>query len=189
MTVGGRADDVRDPGLVLDFIPGLAGAVLLREDFLRLAVVVEIGDDGELDVEAGMDRRGLPCLALFARLAGVSPPRDLFGEPGDRHHVGISIGIDVDHQVAEVVDVLVAEAELPEAVFGPCRGLIPVLARDDVEPPVAVDVGHGRRFAGAGIDRLNLERHIGGAAALRQRQQHEGHKQGSHDPLLYHSFD
>ena len=81
VTVGGRADDMRDPGLVLDFIPGLAGAVLLREDFLRLAVVVEIGDDGELDVEAGMDRRGLPCLALFARLAGVSPPSDLFGEP------------------------------------------------------------------------------------------------------------
>ena len=168
VAVGAIADDVRDPGLVLDFVPGLARAVLLREDFLRLAVVVEIDEQRELDVEAFVDRR-LPSRIVLARqpaLAGVAPPRHLLREPGDRHDVGIVVRVDVDHQVAEVVDVLVAEAELAEAVLRPVRRLIPVLARDDVEPPVAVDVGHRGRLAGAQVDRLDPERNIGRAAAL-----------------------
>ena len=73
VAVGAIADDVRDPGLVLDFVPGLAGAVLLRDDLLRLAVVVDVGEHRELDVEAVVDRRFLPV---------PRPPPAL---PGFRH--------------------------------------------------------------------------------------------------------
>ncbi len=96
--------------------------------------------------------RGLPRIA---------PPRHFLREPGDRHDIRIVVRVDIDHEVAEVVDVLVAEAELAEAVLRPRRPirraqgrrLVPVLARDDVEAPVAVDVGHRGRLARTRVDR------------------------------------
>ena len=75
VAVAAVADDVRDPRLVLDFIPGLAGAVLLREDFLRLAVVVEIDEDRELELKPAW------IVASFQHSLPGSP-----AFPGLRHH-------------------------------------------------------------------------------------------------------
>ena len=54
------ADDVRDECAIPDLVPRLRRTVLLRDHLVRLAVVVHIGEDGELDVEARMNLRLLP---------------------------------------------------------------------------------------------------------------------------------
>src|SRR5687767_14665344 len=90
VAVAAIADRVLDPGPVLDFIPGLAGAVLLGKDFARLPVVVQVGENGELHVEAGVDRRLDPGPAS---LPGVPEPGNLLREPGDAGDVGITVAI------------------------------------------------------------------------------------------------
>ena len=116
--VGAIADDVRDPGLVLDFVPACPVPFSCARISLRLAVVVDVGEERELDVEA-VDGRPASSVLAPLRLPGVPPPRHPLREPRHRDDVGIVVAVDVDHQVAEIVDVLVAEAELAEAVLRP----------------------------------------------------------------------
>src|SRR5262245_47938829 len=68
------ADDVFHPGFVLDLIPRLPGPVLLREDFVRLAIVVEVREDREFNVEARVDYGFVP-IALPSRR--IPPPGNL----------------------------------------------------------------------------------------------------------------
>jgi len=111
------ADLVRDPRTVLHLVPSLRRAVLLRDDLVGLAIVVHVGEHGELDVEAGVDVRFLP--GRCGRTAGVFPPRDLLREPRDADKVGIPIAVHIDGEVAEVVVVVVREVQLAEPVFRP----------------------------------------------------------------------
>ena len=60
MSVTLVTDHVGDPRAVLRLVPGLRRAVLLGDDFVRVPVVVHVGEDGKLDVEAGMDVGFLP---------------------------------------------------------------------------------------------------------------------------------
>ena len=182
MSVATVADDVRHPRLVLDFVPRLARAVLLRQHFLGLTVVVDVGEHREFNVEAFVDGLDLPHLVFpcHRSLAWIAPPRYALGEPRDRDDVRKVVGVDVDDQIAEVVDVLIAESELPKAVLRPFGCLIPVLARNDVEPPVAVDVGDRSRLARAIVDSMNTERNIGWAAALRESNYSDGQQKSAH---------
>src|SRR4029450_4605181 len=84
--------------------------------------------------------------------------------------VGVAVGVHVNGQYAEAVDVVAGEAHLAEAMLRPARRLIPGLPGNDVEPAVAVDVGDGGRLAGPRIDHLNLEGDIW-RAALGKREQ------------------
>ncbi len=174
--VGRGADDVRDPGLVLDLVPRLPGTVLLGDDLVGLAVVVHVGEGRELDVESFVNRRQLPIAAGLSR---IPPPRHALREPRDRRDVGIVVAVDIDYEVAEVVDVLIAESQLAEAVRYPflgdveCGGLVPVLAGDDVEPAVAVDVGYCRGLAGAAVDCVHPEGDVRRAASLHCEEQQE----------------
>src|SRR3954471_8421067 len=95
--------------------------------------------------------------------AGILPPGNLLCEPRDPHEIRISVAIDVDRQVAEVVVVVVGEVQFAEPVSGPRWCLIPVLARDDVEPSVLVDVGDCGGLARAVIDHERTELDVGGA--------------------------
>ena len=48
-------------------------------------------------------------------------------------------------------------------VLGPARAFVPVLAGDDVELAIAVDVGCGAGFVRAQIEGVLFERDFGGA--------------------------
>ena len=111
-----------------------------------------------------------PAHALLARPARILPPRDLLGEPGDAHEIGIAVAVHVHGQVAEVVVVVVREVQVAELVFRPRRRLVPVLARDDVELPVLVDVGHGCGLARAVIDQERTEGDVRGTGGRRSEQ-------------------
>src|SRR4051812_23508235 len=93
--------------------------------------------------------------------AGILPPRDLLGEPGDPHDVRVAVTVDVDRQVTEVVVVVVGEVQLAEPVFGPRWSLVPALARDDVEPSVLVDVRDRGGLARTVVDQERTEWDVG----------------------------
>jgi hypothetical protein len=149
---------VRDPGAVLRFVPRLSGAILLREDLVRLAVVVHVGKDGELDVEAFVDHRLLP---QSARPSRVAPPRHAFSKPRHADDIRVAVGIGVHRQIAEIVDVLALEIQLAEPVRRPRRRFVPEFARDDIETAVLVDVRDRRRLTRAAVDHPGGKRNVG----------------------------
>src|SRR5262249_16047920 len=81
---------------------------------------------------------------LFPRaapLARILRPPQALRKPGAAYDVDMAIAIYVERQVTEVVDVVAGVVDGAELVLGPAGRLVPVLARDDVELPVPVDVG------------------------------------------------
>ena len=176
-----RRDDVLDPASGLGLVPRerRLRRSSLREDFLGLAVVVEIREQCELDREARVDFRLGPHPP---RLARILPPGDLLREPRDRHDVGIAVSVHVDGKVAEIVDVVVREVELPERMPGPCGSFVPVVSGHDVETAVMVDVRNRGRFARPAIEHADPERDIG-RPRRRDRQQPAGrHQHDRRDP-------
>ena len=103
-------------------------------------------------------------------LPGVLPPRDLAGEPGHVGEIGIAVAVDVDRHQAEAVDVVAGESDLAKLVLRPGWRLVPELAADEIEPAIAIDVGDGGGFAGAGIDQVRSEWNIGRTALSGHRQ-------------------
>ena len=157
------ADHMLHPGAAAHFEPGLRRAVLLRDDLERPAVVVDVGEHGELHVAAAVTSDLLPERGP-AGLAGVLPPGDLPREPRHVGEVGIAITVDVDRHQAEAVDVVAGEPDVAKLVLRPRWCLVPELTRHDVEPAIAVDISDRGGFAGTGIDRVDLEREIRRAA-------------------------
>jgi hypothetical protein len=158
------ADDVSGECALPHLVPRLRCAILLRDDLVRLAVVVDVRQDRELDVEARMDLRFLP--GRRRRCApGILPPGNALREPRHGDDIGIAVAIHVDGQIAEVVDVLLGEIQIAEPVLRPRWRFVPVLARDDIRSPVVVDVGDRGRLARAEIDRVRLERNVGRAGS------------------------
>lgn len=86
------------------------------------------------------------------------------GEVAALDDVGVAVSIDVEREIAEVVDVVVGVVDVAEVVLGPGRRFIPTVAGDDVELAVVVDVGKGRGFVVAGIDLRDAEGDVGGAS-------------------------
>src|SRR5829696_5332670 len=137
------------------------------------AIVVEVGEDSELDREAAVDGGVDPCRIGLARIA---VPRDPLGEPADRDEVGAPVAIDVERKIAEGVEVVAREGNLTKAVWGPRRGLIPEIAGDDVQATIAVDVEDRCRLAGAVVDLMDDERDVrrpAGAEADQRGERHE----------------
>ena len=102
-----RADHVLDEGAVFELVPGERRVVLaeLRQHLALLAVVIEVDQKDELDRPAVFDGVLLP---VADAAAGIFHPVELFGELGAAHDVERAVAVDVDRQVAEIVDVVVA---------------------------------------------------------------------------------
>src|SRR5262249_13841637 len=84
--------------------------------------------------------------------AGILIPPDAFGEPGAADHVWIAVAVDVQNEVAEVIDVAVLEIDIAKVVFGPTRSFVPVLAGNDIELAIVIAMGEGSGLGGAEID-------------------------------------
>ena len=75
----------------------------------------------------------------------------------------MAVAVDIDRQVAEIVDVLAVPPDVANPVFRPRRRLVPAVARHDVEPVVVIQIGEGGRLARARIDHVDREPDIGRA--------------------------
>ena len=151
------ADHVPDPVRVLalayDFVPGQREFAVaeLRQELLRLAGVQDIHQKREFHRRARLDDVLHPGLVRFA---GVFPPGQGRAPVGTGHHIGIAVAIHVNRQVAQVFQVTAGEGQVAKMVLDPTRPilarrrlLVPVLAGNDVEPPVEIHIGHLCRFA------------------------------------------
>ncbi len=155
------ADGVLFPSALDEFVPGGDGlaAAELGEDFEGFAVVVEVDEEGELDVFAFFDHVLFPGAGFPG---GVFPPGELAAEPIAADDIDVAVGVDVDGEVTEVVDVVIVEIEFAEAGFFPGWRGVPVFAGDDIEFAVAVDVGESAGLVGAEIDGVFFEGNVGG---------------------------
>ena len=105
------ADDVLHPLAVLQFEPGQRniGAVELGEQLLRLAVIIEVHQEGEFRGTAGIDFVDRPRAAALPR---ILQPDDLRREITELHDVHPAVAIHVDGDIGEVVDVVGVEVDL-----------------------------------------------------------------------------
>src|SRR5581483_8596376 len=134
------------------------GVAELRQNFSRLAVVVEVDQKRELDGETVLDLVLLPfALAAAAR---ILVPEQSFAEPGTAHDIDVAVAVYVERQIAEVVYVVVGIVQRAELVFRPARALVPVFSGDDIRLAVAIDISHGARFAAAQVERVLLKRDL-----------------------------
>ena len=145
-----------DERAVLCLVPGERGLhiAVLRQHLSRFAVVIQIHQEGELDGEAAIDLVLLPLATTFSRI--LHPPQTL-GKPGAAHDVHVAVAVDIERQVAEVVDVAVVVCKGAEFVLHPVRGLVPILTGYDVELAIAVDIGEGAGLVRAEIDLVLAE--------------------------------
>ena len=119
VSVALRTDDVLHPFPILQLVPEQRRAGRARElgeQFERLAVVVQVHEEGKLGGADGVDLRFRPGIL---RLAGVLQPDDAPGEVGNLHDVGEAVPVHVHRQVAEVVHVPRGEADVANLVCGP----------------------------------------------------------------------
>ena len=72
--------------------------------------------------------------------AGILIPPEALREPAAAHDIGVAVAVDVEGEIAEIVNVIGGEELGAEVVFGPGGGFIPVLAGDDVELAVTVHI-------------------------------------------------
>ena len=150
------ADDVFHPLAILQFEPceRNIGAVELGEQFLLLAVVVEVHQEGEFGGAAGIDFVDCPRAAA---LPGILQPDDFGGEVAELDDVNPAVAIHVEGDVGEVVDVVGVEVDRAEGMLDPVGRFVPVLAGDDVGTAVVVEVGDRHGFVEAGVDHADPE--------------------------------
>ena len=122
--------------------------VCVRND-LGLALAFEVHQVAALEVVGRVDLRLGPIARLAQRVAVVV---DALAEPIDADDAGPALALDVHGRVHEVVEVALAllvhlsldRADLERLEVG---GQVEEIAGDDVEFPVAVEVGHAERLA------------------------------------------
>ena len=129
----------------------------MRKHFPCLAIAVQIDEQGEFDGQPLVNRSLLPLPDGPPR---IPPPRDSPSAPSDADHIHVTIQVNVERQVAEIVDVVVPEENGTELLALKVRSAIPVLSRDDIEESVAVEVGHSARLAPPEIDHALAERDL-----------------------------
>ena len=165
-----RADDVSNPvrvlSLTFNFIPGqwVFGVAELRQKLSRLAGVQDVHQKRKFHRRALHDFVLHPGLVGFA---GVFPPVERRGPVGTGHNVGVAVTVHVNCQVAQVFHVAADEAQVAKMVLDPTRPilarrrlLVPVLAGNDVEPPILIHVGDLRRFALSQVNGVLIERNL-----------------------------
>ena len=69
----------------------------------------------------------------------------------------MAVFIDIDREGAQIVDVVVGVVDVAKVMLRPVRGFVPVLARDDVEFAVAVDIADGGGLTGTEINGVLFE--------------------------------
>ncbi len=163
MTVALGTDDVFYKGAIADLVPRerCGGLAELRKQLALLTVVVKVHQEREFDRIAVLDRVLLP---LTTALSWVLHPIELAREIGATDNIDVAVAVDVDSEVAEVVDVIIGKADGAELMLDPAGTLVPVFAGDDIEFAVAVDVGDGAGFIRAQIDQVLLKGDVFGAA-------------------------
>src|SRR5262245_34048534 len=124
---------------------------------MRLAVVVEVDEKSELDRETRIDDRFGPRPAAFP---WILPPRDFSRKPGHADDVGVPVAVDIERQIAEPVDVILRVVQFAELVLDPRGRFVPVLAGDNIQSAVAIDVGDRCRLTRAGIEEMDSERDV-----------------------------
>ena len=137
--------------------PGhFSGIPVIWKDLFGSAVAVDIDKQNQLVVEAGFDDMLLPkrIRSAGAALPGVFIPGHLLAEPRAGYNVRIAVVIDVEREVAEIVDVARDEGDLAHAVLFPLRRFVPVLSRDDVQSSILVYVGNRCRFVGSAVEQM-----------------------------------
>ncbi len=125
MPVALRADDVLHPLALLQFVPRerrVPGARKLWQHFEGLAVVVEIDEKRELRRTDRIDFRFGPRPTGFA---GILQPDDLSRKVRDLYDIRVTVAVDIDWEVAEVVDVAAVEWDVADFVLGPVWSLVP----------------------------------------------------------------
>ena len=121
---------------------------------------------------------GLPARLVLA--LGVFPPSEGLLPVRTTDNVGVAVSVDVDCQVAQVLDVAVGIRQVAKMVLDPARPralrgrggslFVPVFTRDNVQPRVPIDVGHGDALAAAQVNRVFAERDLVGADRLEVRR-------------------
>ena len=171
---GFRADDVLHEAAVFMLIPrgGRVRAAILRQDAVLLAAVREVHQERELDEVALVDNVFLPRRAGLAR---ILHPHQLVLEAVGGDDVHFAVAVHIQRQIRENIDVTGDVGDVAEFVRRPLGRFVPILAGDDIELAVSIDVGEGRRFAGAAVDHQLLERHF---RRTRNAPQREGARGG-----------
>src|ERR1700722_5344219 len=182
--VAARTDDVFHKSSVDQFEPrqGVLHLVAapLRKQLLRLAVAIDVHQERELDAMSVFDQMLFPRTPL---LAGVLIPPKLVGVRCRTHHVRIPIAIHVDQQVAQILGRVAKVFNGAKLVLRPVGPFVPVLSRNDIGMPVAIDVADGARFIGARIDHVTDKRNLFGPGRSQRkecRHTHSGRNADGH---------
>src|SRR5262249_35121316 len=134
---------------------------VLREQLASLAVIVEIHEKDEFAGSAAIDLMFFPH-AIAA--PGILHPDQALGEVRATDDIDVAIPIDIDGQIAEVIDIIVRKTERAEFVFDPARSLEPIFAGYQIELAVIVDVGYCAGLTRAQVDRVLLKRDFAGTS-------------------------
>ena len=154
-------DDVLDPLAELDFVPcgrQVRRARELRQQLLRFPVVVQIHEKCKLRWSDRVDRIHRP---RAGRCPWIPEPLELSREVADLHDVDVTVAIDVDGQVAEIVDVAGRSVDRAQRVLRPRGCFIPVLRGDDVRLAIVVQICDRDCLALYLVDGFDAERRIG----------------------------
>ena len=128
---------------------------------LHVAVAIDIPEAARLDRAGLVDHVRRP-LARRSRAGRVLAPGKRLAEPSAADDVGPAVAVDVHRVVVERIVISADGLDRAELHRGGKIGAgIPVLARDDVLLPVAVDVANRRGFKGALADPLADESGLG----------------------------
>jgi hypothetical protein len=141
------APQMVDTRLVLAEVdPQDAGAVVMSESDIRLAIAVDVCEGAPLRVEAVGDLLRLPHGAGRGCLgAGVAIPPETVGDPASGHEIGQAIVVDVDDPLAAVGDELIVNTDGTELMPLPLTAVgsgifIPVGAAEQVSEAVTIHV-------------------------------------------------
>src|SRR6476660_8122248 len=166
VAVAVRADDVTHPfgvtAFANQFIPGHGKIFVseLREELFGLSRVHKVNQENKFDRGARLNYGFPPGFVLSAR---IFPPGKRLLPVGTTDNIGISVSINIDGYVAQVLDVTIGVTEVAKVVFDPARPLpslsgerlfVPVLAGYNVQPAIPVDVGYGHALAAPEVNRL-----------------------------------
>src|SRR4029077_2525406 len=100
-----------------------------------------------------------------------------------------AVAVDVYGQVAEIIYVIFGIADGAEVMLGPVRALVPVLAGNNVELAVAIEIGDRTGLIGAQIQRVLFKRDVGRTADAPRDRGGRGQAQNNRNTVPSHADD
>src|SRR5216683_2606473 len=108
--------------------------------------------------------------------ARILVPGQFLAEPRARDHIGVAVIVYIQRKIAQIIDVSLDERYVAHAMLLPVRRFVPILAGDDIEPSILIDIGDRRGLIGALVDEV-LTKHRPVRLALRVGgQEYNGNK-------------